>query len=143
MRKLLLISSLLVVFFVGTGMKSIQGQICWIEPEFTWSGDCVYVDDNTVYIIDMDIIDECVDPNVTAFNGTAQVLSTNNTSTSFCVPNQLCTVDQTDPCFHIIVTLIKVNISTQAVVCSTQEHYYRNCQGLMDFDNTPNPLILD
>jgi len=143
MKKLILVLSLLLIFLLGTGMKSLEAQICWIEPEFEWSGSCVNPDDNTVYVIDMDIIDECVDPNVTAFNGTPQVLSTDNTSTSFCVPNQICTLDQNEPCFHVIVTLAKVNKTTQAVVCSMQEHYYLNCEDLMGLDDDINQLILN
>ncbi len=51
MKNIYLIIGLLIVFFAGTGIKTVEAQICWIEPEFQWEGSCVNVNTNTVYII--------------------------------------------------------------------------------------------
>ncbi len=144
MRKLLLVLSLLIVFFVGTGMKSIEAQICWIEPGVSWSGNCVYPDDNTVYVAKLVIWDECVNPSVIVFEeDPPQTISTNYTQTDFCVEDVLCTIDQTSQCFKVIFTVAKVNVNTQAIICSGQTILYKNCEGLMALDGVSTNVVLN
>ena len=142
MRKLLLVLSLLVVFFVGIGMKSLEAQNCWIQPGVSWSGSCVTPDDNTVYIISFIVWNECIDPAFKTFEDTKTV-TTNNVNTLFCVPNQLCTADQKDPCFKVVITVAKVNVNTQVVICSKQRVLYKNCEGLIAMDLQYENLILN
>ncbi len=117
-----------------TSTKAENPPNCWIEPAFDWHGSCVYVDNNAVYLIDMDIYNICDNPATKIYDGTPQHIPTTQTSTTFCVENQLCTVDQNEDCFKVVVTLAKVNKVTNEIICSTQEIFGPyNCQELMNF----------
>lgn len=110
------------------GINNLKAQ-CWHEITINWSGDCVYPDDKTVYVVNLTIINECTTPSQTVFNVT-QPLITNITNYLFCIPNQLCTIDQQESCFKITATCAKVHIDTQEIVCRDQMSFYRNCEGL-------------
>ena len=117
-----------------TNTKAENPPPCWIEPTFDWHGSCVNIDNNAKYVIDMDIYNICNNPPTKIFDGDPQILETTQTSTSFCVEDQLCTVDQNTPCFKVVVNLYKVNKVTQEVICSTQKSFGPyNCEQLMDF----------
>ncbi|MBC8319120.1 MAG: hypothetical protein H8E34_00190 [Bacteroidetes bacterium] len=140
MRKLLIVLSLLVVFFVGTGMKSIEAQNCWLEIDVDWYGDCVKVNTNTVYVVNVTIINECSDPDETVFTET-QTLATTIENTTFCIEDALCTVDQLEPCFRIYFTIAKVHNVTQEIICSNQESTsLLTCEQLMNFSSYSIPL---
>jgi len=126
MKKLIAIVLLLVITI---GINTLKAQ-CWSNPIVTWTGDCVYPDDKTVYAVNLTIWNECVIPYQIVFNQ-SDILSTNNTSYTFCIPNQLCTQDQKEPCFKMIYTVAKVNIDTQDIVCRKQINIYRNCEGIL------------
>lgn len=122
------------MFFASINMNSLQAQDCWHEIDVTWLGDCVYPDDNSVYVINMTIINECSDPDETVFTET-KTLATTNTNTIFCIVDELCTADQVEPCFRIHFTLAKVHAVTHAVICSMQLSLpLKNCEQLMNFD---------
>lgn len=127
MKKIITIT---LILLITLGINTLRAQ-CWSQPIVTWTGDCVYPDDKTVYVVNLTIWDECTTPYQIIFNQT-QILSTNNTSYTFCIPNQLCTQDQKDPCFKLIYTVAKVNIDTQAIECRKQFSYYRNCEGILN-----------
>lgn len=125
--KKLLITTLIVLAVAGINNLNAQ---CWKEITVSWSGDCVYPDDKTVYVVNLKIINECTTPSQTVYDQT-QVLSTNNTGYTFCIPNQLCTNDQKEPCFKVIATCAKVLIDTQEIVCRKQFTYNYNCEERM------------
>lgn len=127
MKKILLAIFMLLVV---AGINNLKAQ-CWHEIAVNWTGDCVYPDDKTVYVVNLTIINECTTPSQTVFNVTQQ-LTTNNTSYLFCIPNQLCTIDQQDPCFKVIATCAKVHIDTQEIVCRKQMTNYYNCEELIN-----------
>ncbi|MAE07781.1 MAG: hypothetical protein CL661_03350 [Bacteroidetes bacterium] len=140
MRKLLLVLSLLVLFFVGTGMKSLEAQNCWLEIDVDWYGDCVKVNTNTVYVVNVTVINECSDPDETVFTET-QTLATTIENTTFCIEDALCTVDQLEPCFRIYFTIAKVHNVTQEIICSNQESTsLLTCEQLMNFSSYSIPL---
>jgi len=126
MKKLLLAIFMLLV---AAGINNLKAQ-CWHEITVNWAGDCVYPDDKTVYVVNLTIINECTTPSQTVFNVT-QPLTTNNTSYLFCIPNQLCTINQQEPCFKVIATCAKINIDTQEIVCRKQMTNYYNCEELI------------
>jgi len=142
MRKLLLVLSLLVVFFVGTGMKSLKAQ--WITPLVSWSVNCVYQDDNTIYVVNLTIIDVCADPDEVVFTET-KLIETTETDTFFDVDDVLCTIDDHALCFRVVFTVQKRNKTTQAIICSGQKILpTKNCEGLMDLDGPPpTPVSLN
>ena len=115
MKKILLTIFMLLAV---AGINNIKAQ-CWHEITVEWSGDCVYPDDKTVYVVNLTIINECTTPSQTVYNLT-QLLSTNNTSFSFCIPNQLCTIDQKEPCFKVSATCRKLMNDTGELVCRDQ-----------------------
>jgi len=119
-----------LLFIIPFGINTLKAQ-CWHEITVNWAGDCVYPDDKTVYVVNLTIINDCTTPSQTIFNVT-QPLTTNNTSYLFCIPNQLCTIDQQEPCFKITATCAKVLTDTQEIVCRDQIPFYRNCEGLKD-----------
>ena len=127
MKKILAIALLLIITF---GIKNLKAQ-CWSDPMVTWTCDCVYPDDKTVYAVNLTIWNECVTPYQIVFNQ-SDILSTNNTSYTFCIPNQLCTEDQKEPCFKMIYTVGKYNIDTQELVCRKQFSTYKNCEGILN-----------
>jgi len=138
MRKLILVFSLLAVFFIGTGMKTAETNEmpppCWLTIEVDWIGDCVKVNTNTVYVINMTIIDECSDPPETVYSET-QTLATTIENTTFCIDDALCTADELEPCFRIYFTLAKVHNVTQEIFCSTQESTtLLTCEYLMGYN---------
>jgi len=144
MRKLFLVFSLLAVFFVGTGMKTSEKieipPPCWLEIDVDWYGDCVKLNTNTVYVLNVTIIDECSDPHETVYSET-QTLATTIESTTFCIDDALCTADELDPCFRIYFTLAKVHNVTQEIFCSTQESTsLMTCEQLMAFSSYSIPL---
>lgn len=126
MKKIITIT---IILLITLGINTLRAQ-CWSQPIVTWTGDCVYPDDKTAYFVNLTIWDECTTPYQIIFNQ-SQALSTNNTSYTFCIPNQLCTVDQKDPCFKMIYTVAKVNIDTQDIVCRKQLNVYSNCEGIL------------
>ncbi len=130
MKKLIVTTFLLLAM---AGINTLNAQ-CWKEITVSWIGDCVYPDDNTVYVANLTVIDECTTPTQTIFNHT-EVLSTNNTSYTFCITNQLCTEDQKEPCFKVIYTVAKVSIDTQLPACRKQETSYTNCEGIINLGN--------
>ncbi len=133
MKKILLTTFMLMAI---AGINNLNAQ-CWSETTVSWTGDCVYPDDKTVYVVNLTIWDECTTPYQVIFNQT-EVLSTNNTNYTFCIPNQLCTEDQKEPCFKVIYRVGKVFIDTQLPECQDQRTYYRNCEGLHDL---PDPQL--
>ncbi|MBC8319549.1 MAG: hypothetical protein H8E34_02380 [Bacteroidetes bacterium] len=135
MRKLLLVLSLFVVFFVGTGVKSLEAQNCWLEHTITWSGNCVYPDDNTAYYANLTIIDVC-DNNNPVFSQTKEIETTANPlEAEFCVEDALCTIDETTLCFRVVCTVQKRNKVTNAIICSGQTILpAKNCAGLLQLD---------
>ena len=144
MRKLLLVLSLLVVFFVGTGMKSLEAQNCWLEHTITWSGNCVTPDDNTIYHANLTIIDVC-DNNNEVFSQTKNIETDENPlEAEFCVENALCTIDETTLCYRVVCTVIKRNKITNAIICSGQEILpVKNCAGLLQLDGLSTNVQLN
>ncbi len=131
-------------FNTNSETKTQTGDNCWIEPHFNWIGSCVYVDNNAKYVIDMDIYNICNNPPTKIYDGTPQNLPITQTSTSFCVENALCTIDQNEKCFEVVVFLQKVNKVTNEIICSTQRTYGPyNCQGLIDFGTLNNQITLN
>jgi len=134
MKKILLAIFMLMAM---AGINNLNAQ-CWSETTLSWTGGCVYPDDKTVYDVNLTIIDECSTPNQTIFDET-QILSTNNTSYTFCILNQLCTEDQKEPCFKVIYTVGKIFIDTRLPECRKQYSYYTNCVGLY---NLGDPTLI-
>lgn len=131
MKKLIITTLILLAV---AGINNLKAQ-CWHEITVSWSGDCVYPDDKTVYVVNLTIINECTTPSQTVFNvTTTPPLSTNNTNYTFCIPNQLCTNDQKEPCFKVIATCAKVHIDTQEIVCRKQITIYKNCEELINLN---------
>lgn len=126
MKKLIPLTLLFIILF---GINTLKAQ-CWSNPIVTWTGDCVYPDDKTVYAVNLTIWNECVTPYQIVFNQ-SDIVSTNNSSYTFCIPNQLCTEDQKEPCFRLIYTVAKVNIDTQEMECRKQFSTYKNCEGIL------------
>jgi hypothetical protein len=144
MRKLLLVLSLLVVFLIGTGMKTLEAQNCWLEHTITWSGNCVYPDDNTAYYANFTIIDVC-DNNNPVFSQTKEVATTENPLQAvFCVEDALCKIDEVSLCFKVICTVQKRNKITNAIVCSGQTILpTKNCAGLLQLDGLSTDVQLN
>lgn len=130
MKKLIITTLILLAV---AGINNLKAQ-CWKEITVSWSGDCVYPDDKTGYVVNLTIINECTTPSQEVYNQT-QPLTTNVTSYTFCIPNQLCTNDQKEPCFKVIATCAKVLIDTQEIVCRKQITEYYNCEGLIGLYN--------
>lgn len=144
MRKLLLVSSLLVIFFVGTGMKSLEAQNCWLDHTITWTGNCVYPDDNTLYYANLTIIDVC-DNNNPVFSQTQEIETTEDPLLAyFCIEDALCTIDEQALCFKMVCTVQKRNIITNAIICSGQVIYpAKNCAGLLQLDGEETNVPLN
>lgn len=136
MKKILLTT---IILLAVAGINNLNAQ-CWSETNINWTGDCVYPDDKTVYVVNLTIINECTTPSQTVFNQIVTT-STNNTSYTFCIQNQLCTNDQKEPCFKVIATCAKVLIDTQEIVCRKQKTYNYNCEELKGLGTIS--LILD
>jgi hypothetical protein len=129
MKKIFLATFMLMAV---SGINNLNAQ-CWHTITAYWSGDCVYPDDKTVYAINLTIINECTTPSQMVYNLT-QPLSTNNTSYAFCIPNQLCTIDQQEPCFKVIATCRKLMNDTGELVCRDQFTFNYNCEDLIDLE---------
>lgn len=136
MKKILLTIFMLLAV---AGINKLSAQ-CWSNPIVTWTGDCVYPDDKTVYAVNLTIWNECETPYQIVFNQ-SDVINTNNSSYTFCIPNQLCTEDQKEPCFRLIYTVAKMNIDTQEIECRKQFSTYKNCEGIL-YASTP-VLVLE
>ncbi len=116
-----------------TSSKAENPPPCWINPEVSLKGDCVKFNENANYVVHMTIVDICSNPNNVLYDSTKTFLS-DNSSTHFCVPNQLCTVDQTSKCFVVYVTAIKKDNTNGSIICSGQAaSATMNCEELMYF----------
>ena len=106
---------------------------CWIQPIVYLHGDCVKYNENADYVVRMTITDICSNPNVILYDSIKEFLSDVN-STTFCVPNQLCTVDQAANCFMVTVTAVKKDNTTNTIICSGHSSIpAKNCEELMGF----------
>ena len=148
MRKLLLVLSLLSIFFIGTSMKpSVTMEtppLCWLEYSITWSGNCVYPDDNTIYYANLTIIDVCNNNNP-VFSETQEIETTEDPLiANFCIEDALCTIDEQALCFKVICTVQKRNKVTNAIICSGQETLpTKNCAGLLQLDGGSKNVLLN
>jgi len=113
---------------------------CWINPQVDLTGDCVKYNENANYVVHMTIVDVCSNPYNVLYDSTKTFLSDVST-THFCVPNQLCTVDQAANCFVVYVSAIKKDNTTGEVICSgnSSKGPY-NCEELMGFNQISVPL---
>ncbi|HLO90989.1 MAG TPA: hypothetical protein VK172_07465 [Lentimicrobium sp.] len=127
MKKLIITTLILLAV---AGINNLKAQ-CWNQITVSWTGDCVYPDDKTVYVVNLTIINECTTPSQEVYNQ-SQILTTNNTSYTFCIQNQLCTNDQKEPCFKVIATCRKLMIDTGELLCRDQKIEYKNCEELSD-----------
>ena len=142
MKNIYLIIGLLIVFFAGTGVKTVEAQDCWIELGVTLEGTCVKVNHNTKYYINLTIIDVC--DNNTVVHTANQVVLTTGTPEPFCVEDVLCKIDDQEVCYKVVFTVQKRHTITQAVVCSGQTILSTvNCAGLMALDGGSTPVFLD
>ena len=113
--------------------KSENPPPCWIEPTVNLTGECVKYNENADYVVHMTITDICSNPNVVLYDSTKSFLS-DQSSTTFCIPNQLCTVDQVTKCFVVTVTAIKKDNTTNTIICSGQNSTLSlDCEELMGF----------
>ena len=123
-----------------TNTKAENPPPCWIEPTIQLTGDCVKYNENADYIVRMTITDICSNPNVILYGSIKEFLS-DVSSTTFCVPNQLCTVDQAANCFAVTVTAVKKDNTTNTIICSGHGSVpTMNCEELMGFNGTQVPL---
>jgi hypothetical protein len=108
---------------------------CWLEYSITWSGNCVYPDDNTVYYANLTIIDVCNNNNP-VFSETQEIETTQNPLIAdFYIEDVLCTLDEQQICYKLICTVQKRHKVTNAVICSGQETLpTKNCAGLLQLD---------
>ncbi|RLD90006.1 MAG: hypothetical protein DRJ09_05580 [Bacteroidetes bacterium] len=119
-----------------TNKKSENPPPCWIQPTVTLSGECVKYNENADYVVNMKITDICSNPNVVLYDSTKSFLS-DQSSTTFCVPNQLCTVDQVAKCFVVTITAIKKDNTTNTIICSGQRQDGPfTCEELMTYTRT-------
>ena len=139
------ISLISITFMAAThktenNKKSENPPPCWIQPTVYLTGDCVKYNENADYVVRMTITDICSNPNVILYDSIKEFLS-DVSSTTFCVPNQLCTVDQAANCFVVTVTAVKKDNTTNAIICSgnkTKGPF--NCLQLMGFNSITVPL---
>jgi hypothetical protein len=117
---------------------------CWLEYSITWSGNCVYPDDNTVYYANLTIIDVC-DNNNPVFSQTKDIETDEDPlEAEFCIEDALCTIDETTLCFRVVCTVQKRNKVTNAIICSGQTILpSKNCAGLLQLDGGSTDVQLN
>lgn len=133
MKKIIVLISILLAL---AGVNTLKAQ-CWSQPFVSWDGICVYPDDETEYVVNLTIWNECTTPYQKVFDH-SDIVSTNITNYTFCLQNELCTNDHKDPCFKMIYTVGKRNIDTHEIICFKQLTQYVNCEKL----HYPDPVEL-
>ena len=117
-------------FNIDNNTKGENPPNCWSTITVNWSGGCVFPDDNTNYVVNLKIWNECVDPDSLVYDS-IKIVKTIYTSTTFCILNSLCNIDEQQTCMHVIASVAKVNVNTNQIICRGQQSDYKNCGDLM------------
>jgi len=135
MKKVFLVLGLLVVFLLGSSMKTGEPQDCWINIGVSWDDDCS-VSYLYKYQVSLQIFDLCsAQAPELRFTGNDMNVLPPQMTKNFCVEETLCTDDEIEKCWKVVATVRKVNAGTNEVICDGQTILLLNCKELLGLNN--------